>query len=333
MIVSFSLILSILFLSQANAEIIEQVAIRVDNDIITKIEFNQIWEPFEKAGYTTVHKNGIIKMLITFLVFDQMAEDQNIFVSLETIDDQIQRTFTSQGLNTPEEQETYLKENGIVSYPYFLRQQRYLMTLENYISVIQQQAAGIPNAPQLVADIPEEEIRDYYEANKAQFMQGEERRISHILVMKADPSRVDDVFAINIEKRKLAEEILGKLQEGSGFRAMVEEYSQDPESVTEGGDLGWFTEQSLTDLANRLNMRRLPELIFSMEVNEISDVIDSKLGFHIFRLEEVKEPQNTTFEQVRSRIRAYLERQQYIELIQEDLNEQVNQAQITVNVN
>ena len=79
------------------------------------------------------------------------------------------------------------------------------------------------------------------------------------------------------QAKQLAGEVRSKAQAGTPFAELAKAYSEDPQAE-EGGDLGWIIRGQL-----------LPELdtaAFSLPVGTLSDVIQTRLGFHLIRVEE-----------------------------------------------
>ncbi|HRY82103.1 MAG TPA: peptidylprolyl isomerase [Candidatus Moranbacteria bacterium] len=92
----------------------------------------------------------------------------------------------------------------------------------------------------------------------------------------ADIKKTDSSFA---EAKKKIEEAQSDLKKGVIFSEVAKKYSKG-ESAKNGGALGWFSsEQMLPEVA---------EVIFSLEKNKQSEIIESPIGFHIVKLEDKK---------------------------------------------
>jgi foldase protein PrsA len=107
--------------------------------------------------------------------------------------------------------------------------------------------------------VTEDELKDYYEKFKP------EVKARHILV----------------EDEKTAKEVKAKLDAGSKFEDLAKEYSKDPGSAANGGDLGWFGPGKMVP--------PFEEATYALEINEISGPVKSEHGFHIIQLTEKKE--------------------------------------------
>ncbi|MCP4680159.1 MAG: hypothetical protein GY854_32630 [Deltaproteobacteria bacterium] len=130
-----------------------------------------------------------------------------------------------------------------------------------------------------------EEVNQYYETNKFKYTNLEKMaRASHILIKVAED-------ATDEEKAKAREKIDGLLtraRAGEDFGLLAKEYSEDKGSAVKGGDLG-FNPRG----------RMVPEFddaMFGAEPGTITDVVSTKYGFHVIKVDAFREG-NITLEQ------------------------------------
>lgn len=124
--------------------------------------------------------------------------------------------------------------------------------------------------------VDDAEVKKFYDENAAKFQGNEQRRASHILIgfgVSATPEQKQQAKA-------KAEEILAIVKKTpKRFEELAVKQSQDPGSASKGGDLGSFGRGAM--------VKPFEDTVFSMKVNEISDLVESEFGFHIIKLTEV----------------------------------------------
>lgn len=136
-------------------------------------------------------------------------------------------------------------------------------------------------------EIEEEVLRERYEATQARFMTSERRRASHILIT-AGTERADE------EARALAQSILERIENGEDFAELAAEYSDDPGSSGQGGDLGWIEPDVM--------MPEFEAALYDLQTGEIAGPVETEFGWHLIRLDEIDAPRGQTFEEARAEI-------------------------------
>lgn len=143
-----------------------------------------------------------------------------------------------------------------------------------------------------------EEIKSAYDKNAKNYQSPEERRASHILIQSA-------ADAPEAEQKAARARIDGILQQvkknPADFAKLAKEHSQDPGSGQKGGDLGFFPRGAM--------VKAFEDAVFSMKVNQVSDVVRSEFGYHIIRLTDIKPGQTRSLEEARDSIAAELKSQ------------------------
>ncbi len=140
------------------------------------------------------------------------------------------------------------------------------------------------------------EIKALYENHPDLFKQPEQVRASHILI-KVDP-QADKVK--KAEARNKIKEIQQKLQKGEDFTTLAKALSEGP-SKAKGGDLGYFSRGQM--------VKSFEEAAFALRLNEVSDIVETKFGYHLIKVMEKKPETTTAFEDVKDKIGQYLKQE------------------------
>lgn len=144
----------------------------------------------------------------------------------------------------------------------------------------------------------EDDLRTYYEQNRSRYAAPDERRASHLLV-KLDPGAGEEARKA---ARARADALLAQARAGGDFAALAKANSQDPGSAANGGDLGWFSRETM--------VKPFADAAFALKEGELSGVVESEFGFHVIKLTGVKAGSQRPFEQVRPELEAELRKQQ-----------------------
>ncbi len=153
--------------------------------------------------------------------------------------------------------------------------------------------------------IDEKEIQKFYETHRSLFRLPRKVRARQIVV-------ADGNEALELQKR---------LRKGERFEKLAQEKSIGPERIR-GGDLGYFSKGERPAEFDH---------IFTMEVGTISEVIKSPYGYHIFKLEEVVESKELSYEEAKHAILQRLEQEKGEEEYQTWLKQLKEKATIKIN--
>lgn len=135
-----------------------------------------------------------------------------------------------------------------------------------------------------ISSPPDQDIADFVVAHASEYETDAGTPASHILILS--PREVGDPTAT--AKRSLAEEIRQKLLDGADFAEMAAQYSEDPGSAHEGGDVGPVNPNQM-----------VPEFeaaVFTLEPGAISELVQTDYGFHIIRVPTFEERALTDME-------------------------------------
>jgi len=146
----------------------------------------------------------------------------------------------------------------------------------------------------------ESDAKKFYDENPKQFQRPEEVRASHILI-QPDPNQTKE------QAKAKMEEILAQIKAGGNFEELAKEHSECP-SAPNGGDLEYFPRGKMTE--------SFEKVAFEMEVDQISDVVETEFGYHIIKVTDHREEGVAPFEEVKEKLIEYLTSQKKNEFAQ-----------------
>ena len=141
-------------------------------------------------------------------------------------------------------------------------------------------------------EVTDDEIKKYFEDNKDEFAKVD---ASHILV----------------EDEQTANDIKSRLDNGEDFASLAKEYSKDTASAQNGGALGAFAKGQM--------VKEFEDAAFSMKEGEISAPVKSQFGYHIIKVNSIKD----SFEDSKEEITKKIKDQKYADYIKK-LHEESN---------
>lgn len=146
--------------------------------------------------------------------------------------------------------------------------------------------------------VSKEAVDAYFLEHKDEFSQPEERKASHILISLTPDASDEDKQAV----REKAQHILEQIQrDPEQFAQLAQEHSNDPGSASRGGDLGFF--------GRGVMVKPFEDKIFSMQLNEVSDIVETDFGLHVIKLTDIKEAKQQNLEEVQEQIEIKLKLQ------------------------
>jgi peptidyl-prolyl cis-trans isomerase SurA len=132
--------------------------------------------------------------------------------------------------------------------------------------------------------ITDADVASFYNANKASFNLAEPQiHMAQILVTPADDPEVRNLknskAKNDAEARIKIQDIYARLQRGDDFSQVAQNYSEDPKSLANGGDMGFVPESAL-EKANP----ELRKLVTSLQPGAISQPIKTEEGYRILKV-------------------------------------------------
>jgi peptidyl-prolyl cis-trans isomerase C len=136
--------------------------------------------------------------------------------------------------------------------------------------------------------VTDQEIRAAYDRNRDSFRQPEQVKASHILV-KIDPADAKK----KAEARKKIDDVKAKVAQKQDFESLARTYSEDP-SGSKGGDIGYVARGQV--------LKSFEDALFALKTGEVSDVVETPLGFHLIKATDRKAETVIPFETLKDQL-------------------------------
>ncbi len=167
-------------------------------------------------------------------------------------------------------------------------------------------------------EVSEEEAQAFYDDNIESMSHGEMVRASQIFI----PVPIGSPPPAEEKARAQAESALEALKSGEKFEDVAARFSSDPEAADSGGDLGWLDRESSVTMFN--------EAIFKLGKDEVSEIIETPLGYYIFKVTEAREAGVESFETAKPDIVEYLAEEKLTEAVRKRMIELEVESEIKI---
>jgi peptidyl-prolyl cis-trans isomerase C len=145
--------------------------------------------------------------------------------------------------------------------------------------------------------VSDQEIWAYYDRNRDSFRQPEQVRASHILI-KVDPQWDT---AKKAEARQKLAGIKSKIEQKQDFATLAKAGSEDTANASKGGDLGYIRMGQV--------LKPFEDALFALKVGEVSDIVETPLGYHLIKATERKTETTIPFEDLKDQLRVALKQE------------------------
>jgi peptidyl-prolyl cis-trans isomerase D len=136
--------------------------------------------------------------------------------------------------------------------------------------------------------IDTKEIEEYYQANReTKFHKAKEVKARYILIRSAGDAKQKS------DAQTRANRIVTEARAGKDFAQLAKQESADS-TAAKGGDLGWLTQEQLPP--------PLDKAVFNLRKGEISDAIETPAGFHIVKVDDIKEAKTQSLQDATAEI-------------------------------
>ena len=154
-------------------------------------------------------------------------------------------------------------------------------------------------------------------AAKLKQLTAEQVRIGHIYLAITKDMKPEDVK----KKEALANQIKKEIDGGLDFSAAVKKYTEDPATVTTGGDM---------ILIKGIAPKAIDDKAFTLAVGKVSAPIKSDVGYHIIKIKEKRAEKTIQFEDVARDLGQYLAQQRVQQAMTQYMEDLYNKADVKI---
>jgi peptidyl-prolyl cis-trans isomerase SurA len=267
---------------------VDRIVAQVNDDIITLSEVDDVGAPIYREIKRKYGENAqaeisqarreVLDQLVDQKLMEQVIKRYNITAGDTEVDLAIEDVKKQNGI-TQEALERALTREGI--------------SWEEYRDQVRKQIERTKLVNRQVhtrTKMDDADAKKYYEAHSEEFKQEEEILVRHILIPIGPGSTEEQKEAA----RKKAQEVLAKIRAGADFAQLAKQVSSGP-TAAQGGSLGWLRRGET-----------LPEFeaaAFVVDKGQTSDLVPTKIGFHIVRVEDKRPAHTLSFSEAREAIK------------------------------
>lgn len=166
----------------------------------------------------------------------------------------------------------------------------------------------IADLAKLQASVPvsDAQLQAAYNQNREQYRTPERVKVRHILLKTTDKPASEEP-----KIKAKAEDLLKQVKAGGNFAELAKKYSEDTGSATKGGELpDWVSRNGQT-------VPEFEQAAMSLKPGQTSDLVKTTYGYHIIQVLQHEDAHLRTFDEVKGELTAQLKKQRASDLMQQ----------------
>jgi peptidyl-prolyl cis-trans isomerase SurA len=283
--------------TEGKGTVVEEIVARVNNEIITLSDYQKAQKESQQEAQQECNCSGdqlqaaiaegqknVLRGMIDQQLLIERGKDMNIDVTADVVN-RLNDLRKQNNLATLDDLQKAVENDG-QSWDDFKQQ-----ITDNALTqqVIRQEVGQR-------VDIGPDEVKAYYDAHKSEFDRPEEVILSEI-VLNTDNKTGADLDAV----RKRADDIRSRVLAGEDFAGLAKRYSEDPATAASGGELGVYQRGQLA--------KAIEDAVFKLDKGQMSDVIQTKSGFMILKVDQHYQAGEQPLEAVQDEIQSKIYQQ------------------------
>ncbi|MFH1799027.1 MAG: peptidylprolyl isomerase [Candidatus Omnitrophota bacterium] len=279
------------------AEVVDKVLVVVNDEVLTQRDLDKVFVPLKQRYESTFSgeelkerlkeaETGMLEQMINSKLAVSLAKKSKIEIDEKELQKKIEKIRSY--YKTEEEFLQALSAKGMTLSD-FKSEIRDGMLAQNFID---------KEVGSKVTIFPTE-VEELYQKNKEKLVSPKKVKVREIMIRKkGEPDETD--------ARKKTEDILSDIKNGKDFANLAAQYSEGP-YARNGGDMGYITTGQV--------LEEIEDAVFKLNEGDVSDIVETSIGYHLFLVEHMQEEYLLPFEEARS----YLEQQLYMKKFEEQM--------------
>ncbi|MFA5168593.1 MAG: peptidyl-prolyl cis-trans isomerase [Candidatus Omnitrophota bacterium] len=293
-------LISIMFLAMvvpfaraAEEELLDRVVAVVNDEVITQAELDIFLRPIyaqyskEYSGSELMKAiNEVRQKILSQMIEDKLVYQEAVQMGIEVKDEEVEKTFQEfkAKMENPGALDEILEREGLTMKALRERLKKQTMVRQLQDREIRSKVVVSPA-----------EVEAFFKNNPDRFKAKERVRVKSLTIKKSEEARGK---GLTDEKAKQRIQLLTqKIRDNHNFDQIVKDFSEDSHAKQEGpGE--WIERGAMIE--------SLDEVIFKVPLGGVTEVVETPIGYHVFRV-EAKEPEKVrTFDEVKDQIAGYL---------------------------
>jgi peptidyl-prolyl cis-trans isomerase SurA len=276
----------------ADVRIVEEIVAKINGDIITRGELEHthqlVQEELRRQGLNGAQltsaareqEKNALRDQIDQLLLVQRGKDMNINIDSE-VTRRIAQLQSQSKISDPDKFHDYVREQTGMTFEDFRDQMKK--------QLLTQRVIGDEISSRI--NIPEADLRKYYNEHPNEFMREEQVFLSQILISTEGKTPEQTAAA-----QKKANDLVARARKGEKFNELARDNSDDPATARDGGQLPPYKR------SDHLLDKELEDMVFQMKKGEVTNPIKRPGGFLILKVDERFEAGQASFEEVKNEI-------------------------------
>lgn len=287
------ILLSVPLSYAAEEQLLDRVVAVVNDDVITQAELDAFLRPLYDDYSQQYSGDELIKLvqearskLLNQLIEDKLVYQEAVKQGLEVKEDEIDEEMESfkKRFGAPADIDSMLEQEGL--------------SMKDFREKLKKQA--------LIRKLQEQEIRSrvvvspldlgkFYQENPEKFRSTDRVKIRSLTIKKSAAAREKGIMD---EKAKHSiNELYLKIKQGEDFNAIVQKFSEDSRAK-EAEPSEWIERGAMIE--------SMDEVIFNTPVGQTTGIVETPIGYHVFKIEAKENARTYSLEESRNQIMSYL---------------------------